>query len=151
MSERDVTWGIISDQEQAVFGLTPLVADLGVLRTAISDAATWGEFRRAITTERVRELEDNLEELPPDDEPFDPTEIFGYGDGDWPEWLHQEMLGWIPGDLIAQFGSVQESVLNGPMAEIPADAGAAMAAELETHGFHCVHDDELVTLAAGWS
>ena len=151
MSERDVTWGVISDQEQAVFGLTPLVADLGVLRTAIRDAATWGEFRRVITPERVQEIADMLEELPPDEQPFDANEIYGYGDGDWPEWLHQEALGWMPEDLVSRFGAQEESVLNGPMAEIPADAGEALAAELETRGFHCVRDDELVTLAAGWS
>ena len=144
MTDKDLTWGAIKNE--AVFGRAALVKELGVLRTALDNAQTWGEFRTQVSAERMREI---VEDDPADDAPFAADEIPGFKDGDWPEWLHQEMLEWMPRDLITKFGTVEDSVLNGQFLSVPADAGEALARELERRGWSCLRDDHAVSLAAG--
>ncbi len=92
-----------------------------------------------------------LEEEPSNDAKFDASVIPGYGDGDWPEWLHQYALDWMPSELIERYGSVEDSVLNGRMLEMDASVGDDVARELERRGFSCAQNDEAVSLATGWS
>lgn len=146
-----LTWGVIDDQGQVVFAPTRLVEDLCRLRNAISAASTWADFRARAPTRYVEEVQETLEEEPANDARFDASVIPGYGDGDWPEWLHQDALDWMPSDLIERYGSVEDSVLNGRMLEIDASVGDDVARELEGRGFSCARDDEAVSLATGWS
>lgn len=148
MSSKDVTWGVVEDA--AVFGFTELVEDLGRLRTAIEDATTWGEFRRQVSAERVREIEQRTQDSPPDETPFDGDTLPGYGEGDWPEWLHQDMLEWMPKDLASGFGTVSDSLLNGRFLAIDPDDGEDLARELDARGFSCRRDDELLSVATGY-
>jgi hypothetical protein len=144
MTDKDLTWGAINDE--AVFGRAALVKELGALRTALDNAQTWGEFRTQVSAKRMREIADDD---PADDAPFAADEIPGFIDGDWPEWLHQEMLVWLPRDLITEFGTVEDSVLNGQVLSVPAHAGESLAHELERRGWSCLRDDHAVSLAAG--
>ena len=148
MTDKHLIWGLINNE--AVFGPAALVKELGTLRTALSRAKTWGEFRTQVSAERMREIVELIEDDPADHAGFAADELPGFADGDWPEWLHQEMLGWMPQDLITKFGIVEDSVLNGQFLSIPEEAGEAVARDLEHRGWSCVRDDHAVALAAGW-
>ena len=147
MTDNHLTWGEINNE--AVFGPAVLIKELGTLRMAL-DSETWGEFRTQVSTERIREIDELIEDVPADDAAFTADELPGFADGDWPEWLHQEMLGWMPQDLITRFGTVEDSVLNGRFLSIPDESGEAVAHELELRGWSCLRDDDAVSLAAGY-
>lgn len=149
--ETNLTWGVIADEGRAVFAPTQLVAELTQLRAAIDSASTWGEFRARVPARYVQEVHELLEEAPADGADFDPDEISGYGDGDWPEWLHQVMLDWMPKDLIERFGTVEQSVHNGPFLEVEPAAADDLAHALEERGYSCTHDDAAIAAAAGWA
>lgn len=50
------------------------------------------------------------------DEAFDPEEVPGHADGDYPTWLASRALDWFPEEVAAQFGSTGASILNGDIA-----------------------------------
>lgn len=51
---------------------------------------------------------------PGDSESFSASgTIPGFDDGDYPEWPAQEMLEWMPADIVSRFGQGVNSVLNG--------------------------------------
>lgn len=148
VTDTHLVWGEINNE--AVFGPAALVKELGALRMAIGSAETWGKFRTQVSTERMREIVALMENVPADDAAFAADELPGFADGDWPEWLHQEMLGWMPQDLITRFGTVEDSVLNGQFLSLPKEVGETVAHELELRGWSCLRDDDAVSLAAGW-
>jgi hypothetical protein len=88
---------------------------LARLNDALADSSTWREFlsRVASDGETTGYLEDQYGgELPRPDDPFDPEDIPGFRDGDWPLWPKAEMLYWIPPSVRA-LGTVKDSLLSG--------------------------------------
>ena len=148
--DRNLTWGVIEAQDQAVFAPTRQVEDLRQLRRALAESATWGDFRSQAPSQYVAEVHELVEEQPSDDDGFDPKVIPGYADADWPEWLQQEMLSWMPDDLTERFGKVGESVFKESALEIEAGVAEDLAGELEKRGFSCTRDDKAILTAAGW-
>lgn len=151
VEDEALTWGVLEAEGHAVFAPTGLVGELRQLRKALSGATTWGEFRAQAPSRYVSEVEEMLDETPPDTDRFNSMDIPGHGDGDWPEWLQQVMLSWMPADLIARFGHVGESVFKEQALEIEAAVGEDLAQELETRGFTCARDDLAIRAAAGWA
>lgn len=149
------------DNETAVFMPLRYAEPLGELRSALS-SSTWGELRAQVTEAAMsrmlarwgnneERLADGLPlDAPGDEEPLSPQELWGHTDGDWPDWPAQRMLDWVPTDIAERFGQQVSSVLNGEFLKIPASQTEPMARALQTHGFQCERDDDLVLLASGW-
>lgn len=145
-----LTWGVIEDEGRAVFAPSRLVQELRELRTALDEASTWDQFRKAAPSRYVAEVHAALDEEPSDDAAFDASEIPGYEDGEWPEWLHQKMLTWMPTDLAERYGKVEPSVHNGHLLTIDPAVSEDLAAELEARGYTCKRSDEAIAAATGW-
>jgi hypothetical protein len=142
-----------------VFGPEPLVRRLGEVYEAVYGATGWRDLRARIEAVSARwddptlaGLKDFFDELEADgglDDPYDRDQIWGLAGGDWPEWLHQEMLGWMPAEVRA-LGRVQASALNGDLLLLdPADEAAIVAA-LHAGGYTCTRDDATVRAACGY-
>ena len=115
---------------------------------ALETAKTWGEFRAMLPEGEWEEnLEDYFEEGPPDDKPFDSDAVPGHPDGDYPQWLRQTMLEWLPQELNGKYGEVRMSVLNGEYLDLPADKAEEIAADLRAMG-HTVTPTDVYF---GWS
>jgi hypothetical protein len=68
----------------------------------IEDAETWEEFRNALPPgEYERLVEREMIEDPPD--PFDPMDISGFGDGDYPPWLDHILGETLPPSFVREF------------------------------------------------
>lgn len=148
-AENAVTWGVV--EEHAVFGGSAQIDELRAVYRALAAAKTWGEFRQMIGPERAEDLREMMDEDdPPDSAAFSSEDIPGYGDGDWPEWLQQNMLSWVPEDVQERFGSVEASRISGDALIIYAEKGEDVAAALEAQGFTCTRDDAAVREAAGY-
>ena len=82
---------------------------------------------------------------PPDDAPFDPTEIPGFQDGDFLDFPQHLMLDLIPMPVQRHFGRVEESVFNGPMLILDADKEDEIVAALICQRVICEKDEALVS------
>lgn len=129
------------------------------------EAKTWGEFKakapRGWYEDAVERLEERMmDEAYEDDEPdpteerrfeepaaekgFDPDEIPGHADGDWPEWPAGNMASWLPPDVQRRFGSMQSNFPFGDFLTLPPEHEGEIVSAMRGHGYRCVRDDELV-------
>jgi len=124
---------------------------LAVVNDALEDSKTWGEFLDAVSTDRITldELADKFDDLPDRDAPFDPDDIYGFADGDWPAWPMARMLGWLPQSVRA-LGTLQTTALNGDALEIGEDRLDEVIAALAAEGIDGQEDpDGFVVRACG--
>lgn len=108
---------------------------LAKLNRALEHASTWGELLAGLASDEItiRELEAKVDELPAADAPFDPNDIPGFSDGDWPAWPAQKMLEWLPESARA-LGSVCPTAINGDALRIPPERVDAVVAALTAEG-----------------
>jgi hypothetical protein len=147
--------GTVENDELEVVMMPQLEAEsLARLHRALHGAATWGEFKRLAPREHYEDavsrwMESKAEEEPAPDQAFDPHDIPGQSDGDWPAWPAQDMLAWVPEEVQARFGRSRASVLNGSWLSLPAEAIDQIAAAMSRHGYRCRRDDRLIARAHG--
>lgn len=124
------------------------------LWAALHTADTWGELQGQIDEtswkEIVAAVTDGGEEPEPQpDAPFDPVDIPGFEDGDWPDWLAQGMLDWMPPGVVEGLGSVEASMVSGEMLFLEGNREDEVVMALERHGYSVRKDEELVRAASG--
>jgi hypothetical protein len=71
--------------------------------------------------------------------------------GDFPGWPQQAMLDFLPKDIIAKFGKLEDSFLNGQCLTLSAGSAKQIVAALEKHGFVCERNTKLVNRASGYA
>ena len=135
-----------------VFVDPDLAADLAGFWKAVY-SKTWGELKKKVSparyehvVERYMNTHDDDEEPGPDDA-FDGSEMIG--DGDYPEWLAQEMLDWVPEPIQEAYGVEQSSTLNGNFLTLDPNEETAIVAALRAVGYEVSRDDKLVNKACG--
>lgn len=141
--------------ERIVYGIvdeTPRLMgrDTAEYLAALFAATTWREIRRDLP-ETAAEIEaseytDLGEDAPGDNDEFDWTIMRGAEDGDAPVWPAQELLTWIPDDLMYLI-DVQDSVFNGEFASISENNLEILAEALRSRGSEVVRDDSLIAKA----
>lgn len=120
---------------------------------ALYTATTWGELERLAPPEAYHGLrQDNIERLSDSnlgpETPFDRHTMTAVDEGDYPAWPAQEMLDWMPEDVVEEFGEPLTSVVSGDFLQL-ADEPKTIAQRLRAHGFTCRQDLRLVRLACG--
>lgn len=134
----DVVYRIIETGD-LVFAEREQAESVARIRSACAESTTWGEFKAAVRADEFAEVLDNLDADEADVDPaaaFDPDELPGYTDGNYPQWLQQSMLSWFPAELIERFGSDVDSVLNGEFLELRPEDAEAIAGALRDLGHH---------------
>jgi hypothetical protein len=112
------------------------------IRRALYNSKTWREFRANLPEGEWPRLKSQLDD-PADDEPFDPDDIPGHADGDYPEWLRQSQLEWFPDELINKYdGEVGLTTLSGWVLDLPACHAEDIADDLRAMG-HTVEETDL--------
>ena len=121
-----------------------LVALADILK-AIRVCPDWGTFRLMVPADVYREA---VARRGADSEPSDSDElaIGAYDDGDWPGFLEQEMLQWMP-DVVQRLGIVKSSVLNGDFLHLPYNNLAEILEALTENGYDSVRDDSMLRKA----
>jgi hypothetical protein len=115
------------------------LAVAGVHR-ALRKARTWGEFRKMVSrAEYSRVLHVSFDQFddgrPKSTDAFSPDDVAGWSEGDYPDWLQQEMDRYIPIAILKQFGVRQDTMLNGSFWMIPPEHARPMIAAMEAVGF----------------
>jgi hypothetical protein len=86
--------------------------------------------------------------MPPDC--FEPSQVPGHDDGDWPDWVEQEMLDWLPDSIVKKFGEVKSTFLNGPFLLLDINRTSEIVAALEDLGYECHLSADFVCRACGY-
>ena len=126
---------------------SPTTADsIAAAIEALESSETWGEFLAALPPDLAQEVRDEFEDgtLPGADDEFDPAAVPGFESGDFPAWINATMLDEVPAPVITRFGTVSDSVLNGPMVEFRAEDLPAILSALRDMGYAVVERPELV-------
>jgi hypothetical protein len=90
------------------------------------------------------------ERLPFDEDAFPGYDLPLVADGDYPEWPAQEMLTWMPEQILERpFSRRRASVHNGYFLELDPAAEGEIVAALTAAGFRCSKDQRLVLKATG--
>jgi hypothetical protein len=141
-----VVYGLATSTETLVFIPKKRAVILAKIQTAIELAKTWGDYRHMVPREVFRDTRErcdiDLRGAELDAEPFEPPGSFY--DGDWPGWPAQEMLNWVPESVQDKFGQCVGSVINGPYLELDWEDRHEIVKALESEGFRCVEDQNLV-------
>jgi hypothetical protein len=146
----ELVYGVIGPIGHGVVLPRRYAVQLGVLLTE----GTWGGLRRQLGADVVEGLAERRagadEDSPPpaDDEPYSPEAMYGWDDGDYPDWAQQRMLDWMPEDLIDEYAAIDATALNGEYVEIDGTRMDDLARDLEARGFRCIRDDALVTFVS---
>jgi hypothetical protein len=80
---------------------------------------------------------------------FSPDMIYGYQDGDWPEWPAQDMEGWVPESVQEAFGSIVDTMLGGSYLRLDPKREGEIISAMARAGFDCSRDDDLTRSACG--
>jgi HEAT repeat protein len=98
---------------------------------------------------RYRAL-DVSERIPLDEDAFHGYDLPQVSDGDYPEWPAQQMLTWMPEQILERpFSRRQITMLNGEFLELDPAAEGEIVAALTAAGFRCSKDALLVLKACG--
>ena len=111
-------------------------------------AKTWGEFRTLIGKDVYAKLfQDSFDEEnpePKDREPFDPTWVPGFEEGDFPPWIVTEMERHVPIEILSRFGERRDSMLNGTYWHIDSRQRDEVLAALAEIGVSAVERKDLM-------
>jgi hypothetical protein len=141
----DIVYGVLWDAE-LLFLPRWWIKDQLSISDALS-SGTWGEVKAALDPDTYQDLLDRWsagDGEPGPDEPFDPDEIGGYRDGDYPTWPAQYMLDWMPDEIRQKFGSVGYSRVSGSALSLEPEDKDAIVQALEKLGYRCVEDQQLI-------
>lgn len=130
-----------------VFASANRLAVMGEIHKAMRNCSSWGEFRSMVSAEVYQEA---VECNGDDDEPVDTDvlSIGAYDDCDWPGFLEQEMLDWIPQE-VKRIGTVKTSIINGDFLYLDEVNIVEILEILKRHGYECVRDDNALRVAMG--
>lgn len=118
---------------------------------ALDNASTWRQFSECIPSHDWNELLEVMRGDPPFelDDQFEKFWIPGVEDGDWPDWPEQRMMDWIPSEIWRRYGSVHDSVSNGPFLSLDPKLLPEIIEALQLADFRCHADDLLIKAACG--
>jgi hypothetical protein len=141
-------WRIVAHNGGLVFAPEELALGNANLHRALSRARTWGEFRmmvpRAEYSAIVQRSFDNCgERRPRSSDRFSAEQVAGWSDGDYPEWLQQNMDIYLPDAVLRRYGKSEGTMLNGKFWMIPPESGPSMIRELNALGFKVIHKRNL--------
>ena len=150
-SHADLVFRRAPHMDALVFTSLDRALEIDRLHRAISQSATWGEFRKRIGREEYERLFEDQFEIPEpdtdpedldhynlepkDDGPFSSDAVPGFCDGDYPPWLAQEIDAHVPRDILERFAKRDSSVLNGSFYRIESKHQEAIIKALTDAGF----------------
>jgi|GEM_PF-1033033 hypothetical protein len=110
-------------------------------------AKTWGELKERLPSAEYDDIvcslfDDNGEPRPQGSDTFDSSDVPGYCDGIYPDWLQEEMPGTVPDEILNKYGSY-EMTSNGAYFHIEPKYEEAICKDLRALGINVVRRDDL--------
>ncbi len=125
---------------------------LAMLSDALETSVDWGEFLGAVSNDTDTQAyvrEHYGSELPDADEPFDPDELPGFAEGEWPAWPKAAMLDSLPHSVQA-LGTVRSVTFGPEFLHIDEGREQEVVEALAAEGLECrLDNDDLISRACG--
>ena len=147
-SSKELIYGTIDDWRCLVFIPKWNALACAHFWDAINAAETWRELKEMLSTSaykwvlayegKPKALDDNFRAAFRDN-------------ADFPYFPPQRMKDWMPPDIFKRHAELEDSFLDGPLAEISPEATSAIVSALEVEGYTCVRDDKLIQAASGFT
>ena len=145
--ERVLYYTVDTGNIGVVFADPDKARHVSAIHKAIDEARTWGEFATLLPDGEWNSIVGRWEsvdhDIPDPAAEFDSSEIPGYCDGDYPDWLQKEMLRLLPRDLCEKFGKIETSVFNGQFLFIPPENLDGLIKALVERGIRAEHTPDL--------
>jgi hypothetical protein len=115
---------------------------------AITESKTWGEFRKRMPKAEYTKVmgwkfdEDGIRR-PKSTDSFSMDDMPEYSDGDYPDWLQQEMDVLLPDEILGKYGTMEETMLNGDYIHIEKEHEETICQDLEKLGYKLVKREDL--------
>jgi hypothetical protein len=140
LPEKRLLYNISPANGGLVFAEPERAQSISRIHEAISRSSTWEEFRRAMPRWEYSRLirkrfDERGETRPRGSDKFDEGQIPGYCDGDYPDWLQQEMEAVLPEEILEEFAEGEVTMLNGTYDHIDPKHLPAIKARLEELGY----------------
>ena len=146
---RELVYGVYGDE------LVVMPADraryLALTWKAMTKAKTWGALRTLAPPKAYREIL-AFQESPRSiraGHPFDYYEMTPVPDGDYPGFPKQEVMDWMPSEVLEAFGRTQQTAINGDYPGFDPTETRKVVASLRRHGYRCRRNHRLIEAAHG--
>ena len=131
-----------------VFAESERAEEISEMHSALQSSKTWGELKSKLDPEEYERIvsarfDDNDEPRPESSEPFDRDEVPGYCDGDYPDWLQQEMDFCLPEEILEKYATDEVTSLNGNYYHIEEEHEEAICRDLRAMGFKVIKREDL--------
>lgn len=118
------------------------------IHAAVENSSTWAHFRKAMHPREysrlIRQLYDECcEPRPRGSDDFSADCIPAYCDGDYPDWLQQEMTGVIPRALLEDYAQLTNTAFNGAYLHIDPVRLPELKLALEANGYELKDGENL--------
>lgn len=139
---------IVPHNGGVVFARPERAVEIAKIHDAIASSSTWRDFESAMSAEHFSQLiaKSFVEIGEPRPEPGDPFSgecIPGWTDGDYPEWLQQEMDGVVPRTILEQFGRLESTSINGSFWFVPKECLSEICDAIRSLGWEVENAQEL--------
>jgi hypothetical protein len=136
------------DSSELVFALAERAECISRVHNAITSAHTWAEFRRLMPKKEYSsvleyQFDDNDLPRPKSSDPFSSDQVPRYSDGDYPDWLQQEMAHVLPKSIVAKYGRIETTMHNGEFLQIDSEKESFIVCDLRAMGFVVVKRPDL--------
>ena len=153
MTDKKLFYRIAGHNGGVVFAPPDEAIRVSQIHKAIGESKTWGQFREAMPENDYFELVDRIVEnrreayehdeteihddmfIPNDEDLFNGEQVPGLVEGDYPDWLQQDMDLYLPRDILDKYAEREESVHNGSYWMIPKENLEAVCEELKFSGW----------------
>ena len=136
-----------TDYGGLIFALAEDAKYVARIHTAICDATTWAELRHLMPRKEyskiLKDYDEQDEPRPKGSDLFSAEQIPAYCDGDYPQWLQQDMDLVLPDDILDRYGKVENTRFNGAYIYIDPSHEDAIVADLKAEGYRVVKRNDL--------
>ena len=146
---RELVYGVYGDE------LVVMPADraryLALTWKAMTKAKTWGALRTLAPPKAYREIL-AFQESPRSiraGHPFDYYVMTPVPDGDYPGFPKQEVMDWMPSEVLEAFGRTQQTAINGDYPGFDPTETRKVVASLRRRGYRCRRNQRLIETAHG--
>ena len=144
---RDIVHGVYADE--LVFIPTERARHLASTWKAMLKSKTWGELKKLAPLKAYREIL-QFQESPRSirsGHVFDYYTMTPVPEGDYPGFPQQEVMEWMPKDILREYGRMMQTSLNGDYPAFDPQVCQTIVERLKQHGFRCRRNQRLINAA----
>ena len=122
---------------EALFARREVARRAAQICRAVKLSKIWAEFRKAMPAKELQEIEENRDDVAPDDAPFSPDQI-GWGDDGWypGPWPPGDVFKWLDAELWQKYGCEFRPNPDGEDLYIPPGSAKKIIRALRAQGHH---------------